>query len=97
MQLESGAGRGIYEGQLQPRIPSDVQQLARRRLRLLANMQGLDDLRAMPSLQLRLRARAPWSRCEGSWYSLALSRGWRLRFLWRRHAAVRVQLIEAGA
>jgi proteic killer suppression protein len=93
MQLVYGPTWHIREGALQPGIPSDVQMLARRRLRILENARSLDDLRAMPRIGLRLSASSPRPRREGCWYSVAVSRGWRLRFLWRRETPLHVDLV----
>ena len=97
MQVVYGPTWHIREGLLQPGIPSDVQVLARRRLRVLENARSLDDLRAMPRLGLRLSTSSPRPRRAGSWYSLAVSRGWRLRFLWRHPSPLRVELVCARA
>ncbi|WP_419583203.1 type II toxin-antitoxin system RelE/ParE family toxin, partial [Thiolapillus sp.] len=39
----------IWQGQVSRKLPKDIQQVARRKLRMLNNAQTLDDLRIPPA------------------------------------------------
>jgi proteic killer suppression protein len=82
--------RRIHEGFVVLGIPSDVQQLARRRLRMLENVVGPDEMYRVLRSGLRRRCRAERRAC----HAMAISRGWELRFEWRRGIALGVELVE---
>ena len=82
--------RAIMKARVVRGIPSDVQQLALRRLRILGNVGSLCELHAIPALRLRRRCRSS----KIVRYALALSRGWELRFEWRRGRPMGVVLAE---
>jgi proteic killer suppression protein len=44
--------QGVWEGRISRRLPTDIQAVARRKLRMLNNARQLNDLRIPPSNRL---------------------------------------------
>ena len=80
--------RGIWDGNLLTGIPSDLQVAIRRCLRILANVQSLEELRLIAGLRLKRIGRGTRSR-----YEFMVKRRCCLRFDWRKEAATRVELV----
>ena len=68
--------------------PSHVQQLARRTMRVLANIESLVDLCAFDRLRVRRGRDCHW---------IHLDSGWHLRFEWREDRCAEVVLIDREA
>lgn len=67
----------IWLGQRSRKLPSDIQQVARRKLRLLNRVARLHDLRIPPGNRLeQLKGFTP------SRYSLRINDQWRITFRW---------------
>jgi proteic killer suppression protein len=90
MVIRDARTRRIHEGIVVLGIPSDVQQLARRRLRMLDNVCGIEEMYRMPRARPRRRCRDEGRAC----HAVAIARGWELRFEWRRGSAQGVELVE---
>ena len=90
MIFRDATTRRIYDGLVVTGIPSDVQQLARRRLRILDNVADLGQLFGMPRARPRRRRRAERLAC----YAVPVAGGWELRFQWRRGIVDRVELVD---
>jgi proteic killer suppression protein len=68
------------------KLPHDIQQIARRKLRMLSNAQKVDDLRIPPQNRLEKLSRDR----EGQW-SIRINDQWRICFLWNEGTALRVE------
>ena len=90
MIFKDAKTRCIHEGIVVLGIPSHVQQLARRRLRILDNVADLEAMYRMPRARPRRRCRLERRPC----HAVAVARGWELRFEWWRGVARQVELIE---
>ena len=79
----------VWEGQFSRKLPHDIQQVARRKLRMLNNASRVDDLRIPPQNRLE---RLSGDR-EGQW-SIRINDQWRLCFLWNEGTASRVEICD---
>ena len=76
-------------GQRSRRLPDNIQQVARRKLRMLNNAQVLDDLRIPPANRLE--------RLKGDrigQYSIRINDQWRICFKWKQGDAYEVEIID---
>ncbi len=71
------------------RLPSDIQQIALRKLRMLSNATNINDLRVPPANRLE---KLSGSR-EGQ-YSLRINDQWRICFEWRENNAYAVEIVD---
>jgi proteic killer suppression protein len=79
----------IWAGQRSRRLPQDIQQLARRKLRMLNNARSLEDLRIPPANRLeRLKGD------RAGQYSIRINGQWRICFLWNRGDAFDVEIVD---
>lgn len=81
--------RKVWEGQFSRKLPHDIQQVARRKLRMLNNAGRVDDLRIPPQNRLE---RLSGDR-EGQW-SIRINDQWRVCFLWNEGTASRVEICD---
>lgn len=79
----------IWNGARVKKIPLDVQNVGRRKLRMLNNSQDLADLRIPPSNRLeKLTGKLKDS------YSIRINRPWRIIFKWSKGNASSVEIID---
>jgi proteic killer suppression protein len=79
----------IWAGQRSRRLPQAIQQLARRKLRMLNNAHSLDDLRIPPANRLeRLKGD------RAGQYSIRINDQWRICFIWKRGDALDVEIVD---
>jgi proteic killer suppression protein len=79
----------IWQGEVSRRLPRDIQQVARRKLRMLNNAHVLDDLRIPPANHLeRLKGD------RAGQYSIRINRQWRICFGWRNGDAYNVEIVD---
>lgn len=76
----------IWRGQFSRHLPTQIQAVARRKLRMLNNARVIDDLRIPPANRLE---RLTGDR-EGQW-SIRINDQWRICFIW---TAGRAELVE---
>lgn len=67
----------IWQGDLSARLPKDIQQVARRKLRMLNNAKQLMDLRIPPNNRLE----ALKGNRKGE-FSIRINKQWRICFNW---------------
>jgi len=79
----------IWQGQRSRRLPSDIQSVALRKLRLLNNAGRLADLRVPPAN--RLEALAGDRRGQ---HSIRINDQWRICFVWREGHAHQVEIVD---
>lgn len=79
----------IWEGEASRRLPPDIQQTARRKLRYLHYATSLQDLRNPPGNCLE----ALKGRRSGQ-YSIRINRQWRICFEWEEHDAFEVEIVD---
>ena len=79
----------IWQGQRSGRLPQSIQQVARRKLRMLNDARCLDDLRVPPANRLeRLKGD------RAGQYSIRINEQWRICFLWKNGDALNVEIVD---
>ncbi len=79
----------IWEGEIVRRLPIEIQNIGRRKLRMLHNSQTITDLRIPPSNRLeKLSGRL------SDFYSSRINDQWRIVFIWENNHAYQVQIID---
>lgn len=79
----------IWEGEQNKRIPIEIQQLGRRKLRMLYNSQNIYDLRIPPSNRVE-----KLSGKLSEFYSIRINNQWRIIFKWENNQASEVEIID---
>jgi toxin HigB-1 len=79
----------IFERQRSRKLPSDIQQVALRKLRMLNSAETLQDLRVPPANRLE---RLVGDR-EGQ-YSIRVNDQWRICFEWQEGKASDVEIVD---
>jgi proteic killer suppression protein len=79
----------IWNGERVPGLPVEIQQIGRRKLRILNNSWNINDLRIPPSNKLE--------KLSGKlqhFYSIRINDQWRIIFKWENNLASEVQIID---
>ncbi len=79
----------VWNGEFSRKLPNDIQQVARRKLRMLNNSNKIDDLRIPPQNRLEKLSNDR----EGQW-SIRINDQWRVCFLWDKGTASRVEICD---
>ena len=79
----------IYARQRSKKLPTDIQQVALRKMRMLNNALNLNDLRIPPANRLE-----KLSRNRADQYSIRINDQWRLCFEWRDGDAYEVEITD---
>ena len=79
----------IWEGRMSKKLPSQIQQVTRRKLRMLDSAYILDDLRVPPANRLEsLKGN------RAHQYSIRINEQWRLCFCWEDGDVFDVEMID---
>ena len=79
----------VWEGEWVKELPNHVQEIGRRKLRMLNNSQDLNDLMIPPSNRLE--------KLKGNYkeyYSIRINNQWRIIFKWNNGNASLVKIID---
>ena len=79
----------IWIGEWVKKIPSEIQDIGRRKLRMLNNSQNLADLKIPPSNKLE--------KLKGTlkeFYAIRINDQWRIIFKWNSESASEVEIID---
>lgn len=77
----------IWKGEPVRKFPIDIQNIGRRKLRMLNNSHNVDDLRIPPSNRLeKLRG------CE--FFSIRINAQWRIVFRWENNQSYDVEIVD---
>ena len=79
----------IWQGQRSKRLPGTIQQVARRKLRMLNNARVLNDLRIPPANRLE----ALHGQRAGQ-HSIRINDQWRICFIWDHGDALHVEIVD---
>jgi toxin HigB-1 len=79
----------IAAGEVSRRLPSDIQRVARRKLRMLDNAASLEDLRIPPANRLE----ALKGNRKGQ-HSIRINDQWRVCFQWKDGDAFDVEIVD---
>ena len=79
----------IWHGERAKKIPMEIQQVGRRKLRMINNSQDLTDLRIPPSNRLeKLQGKGK------DFHSIRINNQWRIVFRWENNHAHDVEIID---
>jgi proteic killer suppression protein len=79
----------IWHGLRSRRLPQDIQQIARRKLRMINNARSLNDLRVPPANRLEaLRGK------RAGQHSVRINDQWRICFQWSEGNALNVEIVD---
>jgi proteic killer suppression protein len=79
----------IWQGFVSNKLPRNIQQIARRKLRMLNNTTSLNDLRAPPSNQLeKLKGD------RAGQYSIRINIQWRICFIFKNGDCYNVEITD---
>ncbi|MDY0198015.1 MAG: type II toxin-antitoxin system RelE/ParE family toxin [Tenuifilaceae bacterium] len=79
----------IWNGERVKKLPPEIQQIGRRKLRMLNNSQSIVDLRIPPSNRLE--------KLSGNlkdFYSIRINDQWRIIFKWGNNQAKEVEIVD---
>jgi toxin HigB-1 len=79
----------VFERERSRKLPSDIQQVALRKLRMLNRAETLQDLRVPPANRLEHLV----GDREGQ-YSIRINDQWRICFLWQDGDALDVEIVD---
>jgi toxin HigB-1 len=79
----------IWNGERAKRIPLEIQQIGRRKLRMLNNSQNIMDIKVPPSNRLeKLSGKLK------DFHSIRINDQWRIIFKWENNHASEVEIID---
>jgi proteic killer suppression protein len=79
----------IWNGIRSKKLPSEIQDVARRKLRIINNAQNVNDLRIPPANRLE--------KLKGAlqeYYSLRINNQWRIIFKWINDEAYDIRIVD---
>lgn len=79
----------IWNGERVKRIPNEIQEIGRRKLRMLNNSQNIIDLQSPPSNKLE-KLKGPLK----DFYSIRINDQWRIIFKWDNGNASEVEILD---
>lgn len=79
----------IWHGNQSRKLPSNIQNVARRKLRMINNAQNINDLRIPPANHLEKLS----GNLEG-FHSIRINKQWRIIFRWESDNAFEVEIID---
>lgn len=79
----------IWNGIQSRKLPADIQNVARRKLRMINNAQNINDLRIPPANHLEKLS----GNLEG-FHSIRINRQWRIIFRWENDNAFELEIID---
>jgi len=79
----------IYQRERSRKLPSDIQQVALRKLRMINNALNINDLRVPPANRLE-----KLSGDRAGQYSIRINDQWRICFEWRGSDAFNVEITD---
>jgi len=79
----------IWQGERVKKIPLEIQQVGRRKLRMIHNSQSLADLRIPPSNRLeKLKGKGKY------FYSIRINDQWRIVFRWENNHTYDLEIMD---
>lgn len=79
----------IWGGERSSKLPQDIQQVARRKLRMLNNANVLEDLRIPPNNRLEKLVGN-----RAGQYSIRINKQWRICFEWQEGIVFNVEIVD---
>jgi proteic killer suppression protein len=79
----------IWNGERSKKISNEIQEIARRKLRMIHNSQNINDLRIPPANRLeKLNGKLK------EFHSIRINNQWRIIFIWASDNAYKVEIID---
>lgn len=79
----------IWEGIVSKKLPFDIQNVARRKLRMINSSQDINDLRIPPANRLeKLKGNL------STFHSIRINNQWRIIFEWKNDDAYEVKIVD---
>ncbi len=79
----------IWNGLSSKKLPIDIQNVARRKLRMINNSNDINDLRIPPANRLeKLKGNL------SNYYSIRINNQWRIIFIWENNDAYDVKIVD---
>ena len=79
----------LWRGEVSRRLPPEIQQTARRKLRMLNNARGLMDLRVPPANRLEALKRN-----RKGQHAIRINDQWRICFVWTPAGPANVEIVD---
>lgn len=79
----------IWEGEKSKVLPTEIQQVARRKLRMIHNAENINDLRIPPANHLK-KLKGELS----DFYSIRINDQWRIIFTWQNNNAGNILITD---
>ena len=79
----------IWNGNQSKKLPANIQNVARRKLRMINNAQNINDLRIPPANHLEKLS----GNLEG-FHSIRINKQWRIIFKWENNDALEIQIVD---
>jgi len=79
----------IWTGEFSKKLPTDIQKIMRRKLRMLNNSTDLSDLKIPPSNNLE-----PLKGDRKGQYSIKVNDQWRICFVWKDGDCYNVEIVD---
>jgi proteic killer suppression protein len=79
----------IWNGIQSRKLPADIQNVARRKLRMINNSQKVNDMRIPPANHLE-----KLSGNLADFYSIRINKQWRIIFKWENDNALEVEIVD---
>ncbi len=79
----------IWRGEISKKLPSDIQRVARRKLRMINNAKALSDLKIPPSNHLEKLVGDRLGQC-----SIRINKKWRICFEWQDGIVSNVEIVD---
>ena len=83
------ATESIWRGEFTKKLPNQIQSVARRKLRMLANAQALEDLRIPPNNRLEVLHGD-----RAGQHSIRINQQWRICFTWTDAGPIDVEIVD---
>lgn len=79
----------VWNGIRSSKLPNEIQEIARRKLRMLNNSQTINDIRVPPSNHLE-----KLSGNLAGFHSIRINIQWRIIFIWEENQSLEVQIVD---
>ena len=89
LSFKSKETEAIWRGETARRLPVEIQQTARRKLRMLNNARNLTDLRVPPANRLEALKRD-----RNGQHSIRINDQWRICFVWTAAGPANVEIVD---
>lgn len=87
--FEDKEAERIWSGNQSRKLPANIQNVARRKLRMINNAQNLNDLRIPPAIHLEKLVEN-----LADYHSIRINKQWRITFKWENDNAYEIRIVD---